>query len=172
MNKIKAFFSNSRSAINVSFIIILIFVGVLLNIRLRAMMYEFSEDQVARQAGIIAEKSSATFKSVMDSLNSRSHALENQEDEIVQRIMGIFTHTQGAVTLGLMTADGSPAFGEPASVTDFPALREAFRGNGAISYNAEKGLLFCYPVFHGENIKYVLYEIYPVQMLRGRFGVH
>ena len=172
MNKIKDIFSNPRSVINVSFIIILVFVGVLLNIRLRAMMYEFSEDQVARQAGIIAENSSAAFSSVMDSLNSRSHALENQDEDIVQRIMEIFTRTQGPVVLGLMTADGSPAFGAPVSVSDFPGLQEAFRGNGAISYNAEKGLLFCYPVFHGENIKYVLYEIYPPQMIRGRFGVH
>ena len=172
MNRLKDIFSNPRSVINVSFIIILIFVGVLLNIRLRALMYEFSEDQVARQAGIISENSSATFGSVMDSLNSRSHALEDQDEEIVQRIMGIFTNSQGAATLGLITADGSPAFGEPVSAADFPALQEAFRGNEAIGYNTEKGLLFCYPVFHEDNIKYVLYELYPTQMLRGRFGVH
>ena len=172
MNKLKTMISNSRSAINISFIIVLIFVGVLLNVRLRTLMYDFSEDQVAQQASIIAEKSSDSFGSVMDSLKSRSNALKDQEDEIVQKIMAIFSRSEGPVTLGLAAADGSAAFGEPVNIADFPAVQEAFRGNPSSCYNADRGLMFCYPVFHGENIKYVLYEIYPPQMLRGRFGVH
>ena len=63
MNKIREIAANPRSVINISFIIVLIFVGIMLNIRLNALMYEFSEGQVARQAEIIAENASASFGS-------------------------------------------------------------------------------------------------------------
>ena len=107
LNKIREIAANPRSAINSSFIIVLIFVGILLNIRLNALMYEFSEGQVARQAEIIAENASASFGSVTASLQSRAGALENQDDEIVQTIMGIFNRTQGGMSLGLTAADSA-----------------------------------------------------------------
>ena len=172
MNKIREIAANPRSVINISFIIVLIFVGIMLNIRLNALMYEFSEGQVARQAEIIAENASASFGSVTASLRSRAGALENQEEEIVLTIMGIFNRTQGGMSLGLTAADGTAVFGMPVSAEDFPAVQDAFRGNGSIGYHPDKGLIFCYPVFNGDNIRYVLYELYPVPMLQGRFGVH
>ena len=44
-----------------SILLALVFVGLLLNSRLKSMLYTFTEGQVARQAQTIAEKTSATL---------------------------------------------------------------------------------------------------------------
>ena len=170
MNKLRSIFSNPRSAINVAFIIILLFVGFMLNTRLRTLMYDFTENQVARQAEVIAEKTSGTLMNEMESLKYRSSVLENRSDGL-EMVMESMTKTGGTLPIGLLTTDGTAVFGESVSPSEFTGIQAAFRGNGTISYNPAKGLLFCYPVFHGENIRYVFYELCPTESIRAKFSV-
>ncbi len=170
MNKIRNILSNPRSAINISFIIILLFVGFMLNSRLRTLMYDFTEEQVARQAEVIAEKTAGTLMTEIETLKYRAHVLENRPDDIYN-VMQSLTETDGTLETGLLATDGTAVFGKSIAASEFTGIQNAFRGSGTISYNSRKGLLFCWPVFHGENIKYVFYELCPTDSIRSKFSV-
>ncbi len=170
MNKLRDILINPRSAINISFIIILLFVGFMLNTRLRTLMYDFTENQVARQAEVIAEKTAGVLMTEMEALKYRSSVIENKDDDI-QQVMQSMSGIGDTLPIGLLATDGSAVFGERISPAEFSGVQSAFRGNGTISYNSKKGLLFCWPVFHGENIKYVMYELCPLESIRARFSV-
>lgn len=170
MNKLKEIFANPRSAVNISFIVVLIFVGVMLNVRLSSLMYSFTEGQVARQAEVIAEKTSGTLMTEIDSLRYRASVIENTEEQL-DKVMESMNTTGGTLSIGLLAIDGTAVFGDRLSPSDFSGIQSTFRGNGSISYNSKIGLLFCWPVYHGENIKYVLYELCPTDMIRARFSV-
>ena len=171
MNKFKEILMNPRSAINLSFILVLLFIGILLNTRLRFLMYEFTEGQVARQAEVIAEKTSATLLNEVQSLRSRSKVIEVQIENTVPEVMQFMARSGGNGSIGLLALDGTAVFGESISTSEFSGIQAAFRGNSTISYNSRIGLLFCNPVYHGENIKYVFYELCPTEIIRERFSV-
>lgn len=171
MNKLRSILANPRSAINISFIIILLFVGFMLNTRLRTLMYDFTENQVARQAEVIAEKTAGTLMNEMESLKYRSSVIESQSDSSIEKVMQSMTQTGGTLPIGLLATDGTAVFGERISASEFTGIQTAFRGNATISYNSRKGILFCYPVFHGDNIKYVFYELCPLDSIRSKFSV-
>ena len=72
---------------------------------------------------------------------------------------------------GLMALNGTAVFGDSLSVRRFDGIQTSFRGYRAITFVPGEGLLFTCPVFHGENVKYVLYRLYPINSLMERFAI-
>ena len=169
LDKIKQIFRTPRVAVNVSFIIVLIFVGLLMNIRLKTLMYSFTERQVARQAEVIGEKVSGTFTNELQELRYRASLIEDRIESL-GTVMESMIRTEDTMSIGLLSTAGT-LYGEEISSADFTGVQSAFRGSGTISYNADKGLLFCWPVYNGENIKYVFYELCPREKIRGKFSI-
>ncbi len=166
VNNIKA----PRTAVNVCFIIVLIFVGILMSSRVQVLLHRFTEGQLSRQAQTIAEKASQVFETELKSLSQKAGAIEhNPEDSSV--VMHSLQPSGAGMRLGLVRIDGTAVYGGDVSVLDFAGLQSSFRGRGMISFSAGKGLLFSYPVFNGPNIKYVLYELCPTDKIGENFSI-
>jgi signal transduction histidine kinase/CheY-like chemotaxis protein len=167
---IKASLTNPRTAVNICFIIVLLFVGLLMNSRIKTLLYGFVEGQVSRQAATVAEKTSSEFKTELMSITYRATVLEQAPDKI-EKVFGAMQRANPDMKIGLLATDGSAVFGSAVSAADFPGIQDSFRGSRVITYNSAKGLLFTCPVFNGNNIKYVFYELCPKANIGRRFSV-
>ena len=161
---------NPRSAVNILFILVLLFVGLLLNSRIKTLLYGFVEGQVARQAATIAEKTAQELNTEILSLRYRASVFEQTPDKL-DRVLRTMTTANTNMKMGILATDGSVVSGEGVYPEDFPGIQSSFRGEGTITYNDKIGLLFTYPIFHGENIRYVLYELCPKDRISTRFGI-
>ncbi|MBQ1548087.1 MAG: response regulator [Lachnospiraceae bacterium] len=74
------------------------------------------------------------------------------------------------VKQGLLESDGKGLYGEDMDLRKYEGIQESFRGNKTISYIKNEGIIFTCPVFHGSNIKYVLYRLYPEDKLEKYFS--
>ncbi|MBP5606269.1 MAG: hypothetical protein J6X60_12145, partial [Ruminiclostridium sp.] len=170
LNNLKASVFNSRTLFSVSFIVFLIFIGIILNIRLKTLLVRFVEGQVARQAATIAEKASETLMTEITNLQYRANSLEQNAD-IIEYIFPAMQEGNSEMKIGLLDTDGSYVIGENFSPADFPVIRSSFRGKGTISYNKDYGLMFSCPVYHGDNIRYVMCELCPNDAINDFFSV-
>ena len=170
MKDLKASLYTPRSAVNICFIIVLLFVGLLLNSRIKTLLYRFVEGQVARQAATIAEKTSEELMSEVVSLSYRSNVFRQNPDHVVE-VFNSMLGVNPSMNIGLIATDGTVVCGYPVSPEDYDGLQDSFRGNGAVTYNPETGLLFSYPVYSGDNIKYVFYELCSKDSIDKRFGI-
>ncbi|MBO6302935.1 MAG: response regulator [Ruminiclostridium sp.] len=170
LSDVKASLYNPRTAVNICFIIVLLFVGMLLSSRIQTLLYRFVEGQVARQAATVAEKASETLNTEILSLSYRAAIVEQNPDRI-DHVFDAMVKVNENMKLGIIATDGTVICGEPVTTREFPGIQSSFRGSGHISYNDKRGLLFSYPVYHGENIKYVMYELCPKGNISRRFGI-
>ncbi|MBP5606169.1 MAG: hypothetical protein J6X60_11630, partial [Ruminiclostridium sp.] len=100
----------------------------------------------------------------------RANSLEQNAD-IIEYIFPAMQEGNSEMKIGLLATDGSYVTGESFSMTDFPAIRSSFRGKSAISYNKDYGLMFSCPVYHGDNIRYVMCELCPNDAIDDFFSV-
>ena len=169
-SKLYQVLSNPRSAVNICFIIVLLFVGLLLNNRIKTLLYRFTEGQVARQAETIAEKTSEEFLTEAVSLGYRAEIIQQNPDRL-DKVFEAMSNANGNMILGLVANDGSLVAGEALPQNEMARLQPSFRGNKVVNYIDGLGMLFSCPVYQSENIKYVLYEICPQDKLGERFSV-
>lgn len=162
------------------FLTVLVIVGALMQFKMREMLNNYMEKQVAIQAGLLAEQ-------IEDRFNAEIAQLEFMAGYIQERGMdheGIWNDTQEAVmsefapltdrehtVMGLLKLDGDAVYGEKLEFSAFSGIQEAFRGTAAVCYNDERGLLFTAPVYSGDNIRYVIYKLYDKSLLVEEFGV-
>ena len=170
IDNLKTSLYNPRSAVNIVFIIVLLAVGFLLNSRIKTLLYGFVEGQISRQAATIAEKTSNELNTEILSITYRSAVFQQAPDK-ADKAYEAMVYAKPDVRIGVLATDGSAVFGEKISAADFPGIQDSFRGNKVISYNATKGLLFTCPIYNGENIKYVFYELCPKALITKRFAV-
>ena len=170
IDNLKTSLYNPRSAVNIVFIIVLLAVGFLLNSRIKTLLYGFVEGQISRQAATIAEKTSNELNTEILSITYRSAVFQQAPDK-ADKAYEAMVYAKPDVRIGVLATDGSAVFGEKISAADFPGIQDSFRGNKVISYNATKGLLFTCPIYNGENIKYVFYELCPKALISKRFAV-
>lgn len=161
---------NTRAAVNICFIVVLIFVGLLLNSRIKTLLYRFTEGQVARQAATVAESASAVFDAEYTKIEYRSSVMDKNVDTIVH-VLESMQLSEPDIEMGLLDINGNAVFGKAYLPSEFECIRSSFRGNTAVSYSKEHGLLFSTPVYNGNNIKYVLYELCPTDKIVKYFGV-
>ena len=161
---------NIRTGVGVAcLILIMLIIGSLLGMKMKHLLNDHMENQVTEQAMQIAKQVDQIIRIQFIQLNNIAHVLENSPSgpETVLRTM---EQEQGGITVGVLQLDGSALFGPPIDVASFKGIRESFRGNEAVSYVEGEGLMFSVPVYHGENIKYVLYKIYAESVLKDTFS--
>jgi len=81
----------------------------------------------------------------------------------------IFTKEEG-VSYGVMRIDGSAAYGESLSFSDYDGFFSAVRGTPSVSINGGS-TLFAAPVYSGSNVKYVLYKLYDNAVLEKKINL-
>ncbi|MBQ5318577.1 MAG: response regulator [Oscillospiraceae bacterium] len=99
---------------------------------------------------------------------SVDNILENELDTLAEAAVLVDIETgklndifakQDGVSYGVMRIDGSAAYGESLSFSDYDGFFQAVRGNPSVSISGDT-ILFAVPVYSGSNVKYALYKLY------------
>ena len=152
------------------FLMIMIVVGILLDGKMSELLDVYLKNQVAQQTGILAEIAQEKLNSEIETLEEMSEYIGKNEDH-KEVVVNTFGHSGDGTMVGIMDIMGNAVCGELLSMEEFPAIHESIHGYNAVSYNKDRGLLFAVPVYHGDNIKYVLYKLFDKEILAERFGV-
>lgn len=168
----RAWINKNKKIVAGIFIFIVIFgvVGILMQSKMRTLLNYYVEQQTLRQAELLAQMTEKQFKSELRQLQWTADYLQNNEvnrQEIVDTFVGNAEH----ISVGLLEMNGNAVCGEPLDFLAFSGLRQSFRGENAVSYCHEQGLLFTVPVYRGRNVRYVLYKLYDETSLYEEFGL-
>ncbi len=147
----------------------LILVGVLLKNRMELLLDAYTENQTERQAESYAMLAAARLQTGVDDLRHIAIGIE-EEPEQLENVLSVLA-SDDEIRQGLLTIDGEALYGDALSAMEFEGIQSSFRGNTSITFVEGKGLLFTCPVFHGLNVKYVLYRLYPTSAIREMFAI-
>ena len=151
------------------FCVLLIFVGVMFNVRVDELLTAYTEKQTKRQAETLAEKAAETLGTELKTLAYIASKIEANPEEVGELIPLLFNDK--GIRQGLLAIDGHAVYGDALSLHTYSGIKTAFRGLSAITFAKDEGLLFTYPVFHSKNVKYVLYRLYPIKSIAERFSI-
>ena len=151
------------------FCVLLIVVGVMFNVRVGELLTAYTENQTERQAETLAEKAAETLGTELKSLAYIASKIEANPEEVGELVPLLFN--ERGIRQGLLAIDGHAVYGDALSLRTYSGIKTAFRGVSAITFAKEEGLLFTYPVFHGKNVKYVIYRLYPLKSIAERFSI-
>lgn len=149
------------------FALVIASVGALMQFRLREMLVNYMEKQVAQQAESFAGKCSTQISMEFRRLKSLSSYIEWEEldEESLARMERAFGISGDQIQYGILAVGGNVIYGEAIDYKEFSGVQESFRGNDAISYSEDNGMLLSVPVYSGKNIKYVLYERFDPKLI-------
>lgn len=140
-----------------AFVAVLVLVGILMHIKLRALLRAHIERQVANQAKVSAQVTKENLVSELEKLESISDMMEDKE-QFMGTLFEMVRTENATGAFGILELDGECVYGDAMDMTGFTCVREAFRGNRDISYKKGAGMMFAVPVYHNGNVKYVLYR--------------
>ena len=153
----------------VGFALVLLLVGGLFQNRMEDLLSAYTESQTRRQAETLATQAAEKLGTELENLAYVANKIEAHPEAVAQ-IMPLI-HDEAGVRQGLLNIEGQAVFGDAISPRIYSGIQTAFRGKSDITFEAGQGLLFTYPVFHGKNIKYVLYRQYPLGAIADRFSI-
>ena len=150
--------------------LLLIFLsGIFIQQRIVNMLNKAAELSVARQTEDISLLAGERFHRFMTPLQTAAHHLANHEQD-KENVLQMLSMQNPQGQVGLMDFEHH-TIGRFLSSTAFPRLQLAFHGNTIIDYNPDIGILLATPVFYGDNVRYVLYQVYPLEMLPKLFAL-
>ena len=150
--------------------IIILGVGVLMSVRLKSLMRNYTEKQVAEQARTLAALSAEQFELEIYNLETIAECVKSNPKEI-SNYLEISVGDEENVTMGVLRLDGTAFLGKPLSFSDFTGIQQSFRGHSSVCYKKGQGVLFTSPVFDEENVEFVLYKLYDESVLLSKFGI-
>ncbi|MBO6291043.1 MAG: response regulator [Selenomonas sp.] len=151
------------------FAAIMLVVGVLFQQRMSELLIHYTENQTKRQAETLAIQAAEKLGAELENLGYIASKIEANPEEM-ERLMPLVFNEAG-LKQGLLAIDGRAVFGDSLSLYTYDGIQTSVRGEKAITFVQDRGILFTCPVFHGKNIKYVLYRLYPPETLRERFSI-
>ena len=152
------------------FIVIFGIVGILMYNKMRTLLNYYVERQTAQQAELLAQTTEKQFAAELRQLTWTADYIQDHETQR-QDIVNTFVDNEEGILVGLLEMDGNAVCGETLDFLMFDGIRQSFRGEDAVSYSKEKGLLFTVPVYRGRNVRYVLYKLYDEGLLYDKFGL-
>ncbi len=168
MNKKKFPVENRTIVVLAFFAAALLLIGLVLRSRIGVLAVSYTEGQTEKQAQAYALVMSEKLGTEIENLEYISNVLEKSLDNIDDLMPRIYA--QPGIKQGLIGIDGEALYGEKVDAGVYEGIQDSFRGNPAISYVEDEGLLFTCPVFHGPNIRYVLYRLCPYEILDEYFA--
>ena len=151
------------------FALVLLMVAMLFQGRIGELLTDYTEHQTRRQAEAMAGQAAEKLGAELDNLAYVASRIEYNPEEI-ERFMPSISDDAG-IRHGLIALDGRAIYENGLSPRMDDGIQTAFRGNRAVTFIHKQGLLFTCPVFHGRNIKYVLYRFYPLDTVLNRFSM-
>lgn len=124
------------------------------------------ETHVAGYARMAAESLHEAFENELDTLDELTALVDIETGELDD----IFNKQEG-ISYGVMRIDGTSAYGEAMSFSDYDGFIESVKGNTAVSVNGDK-VLFTVPVCSSEhNVRFVLYKLYDNKVLQEKINL-
>lgn len=123
------------------------------------------ESHVSGYSRMAAQVVEGSFKNELEILSDATAYVDPESGELND----IFNKQEG-VSYGVMRIDGSAAYGEALSFSDYDGFFQAVRGNASVSVTAEN-VLFAVPVYSGSNVKFVLYKLYDNDVLEKKINL-
>ncbi|MBE5941485.1 MAG: response regulator [Lachnospiraceae bacterium] len=148
---------------------VMIIVGSLLGMKLNEMLIGHMEKQVTEQSSLLSEQIEQVIEMQFVQLNNIATAISSNQDNPQQVLMALKLEQEG-ITIGVLKLDGSVLAGASLDVNAYEGIKRSFRGEDAVSYAEGKGMVFSVPVYHGQNVKYVLFKKYDEAVLEKTFG--
>ena len=152
------------------FVAILVVAGILMHDKMKELLNYYVEQQAVRQGELLAGMTEDQFEEQLRQLQRVADYMQYHE-EARQDIIDTFVTQNEHVLAGLLETDGNAVYGEALDFLAFSGIRQSFRGESAVSYSSERGLLFTVPVYRDKNVRYVLYKLYDVNLLYDQFGI-
>ncbi len=152
------------------FIFVFVVAGFLLNSRLTHIIRDYIDSQVCEQADYVAAAVSEELFRETDKLRYISKVVESHgsaDKHVLDAVRSDSKHQ----SMGLQALGGNAISGEALDVTVFSGIQDAFRGNTAMNFVKNEGLLFTCPVYNKKNVKYVVYELFDDYGLRENFSI-
>ena len=150
------------------FLLLLTIVGFLLQVKIRSMIVSYAETQVAAQSNSIAQRLDDQLADELNSLQLTADTVAKTSGE-----GGVWKNLsvdeEDGVRMGVLKHHGEALVGQSMSVTAWQGIVQSFQGHPAISYEQGQGMLFTVPVYHGQNVKYVLYRWYSEESIIKNF---
>ena len=151
-------------------LLVLVLIGVFLYVRVNGFLDIYMEVQGEKQAETLAELSQRQFQVELAALYTVASELTRIEGMRADALRAIQDADYDG-RIGVQRIDGRPFYGEAYGIEDFPCIERAVHGENAISYREGKGLMFCVPAYREGNVAFVVYRLYPEEILTERFGV-
>lgn len=152
----------------VLFVAIFIIVGFLMQNKMQELLYDHVGNQVTMQMKTMADLTNVCLQSELDELEAIAGYIEQTKD--VSNVWEKIEKDEMA-EFGIMALDGTALWGKELKFSEYSGIKDSFRGNRAISYKKDGGLLFTVPVFNGNNVKYVVYKLYDGEVLAETFNM-
>lgn len=150
--------------------VIMFGVGGLMSVRLKSLMQNYTEKQVAEQARTLASLSAEQFELEIHNLENIAKCVKSNPKEI-ENYLDMSIGDEENVTMGVLRLDGTAYLGETLNFSDFPGIQKSFRGHSSVCYKKGQGVLFTSPVYDEKNVEFVLYKLYDESVLISKFGI-
>ncbi len=154
------------------FILLPLVIGFIMYGRVVSALHAYTEEQVRAQGDNLQ-------RLVSQQLSNRLQELERvagyfRDGSVPEERMGnsagrLLSH-DGDPSIGILRLNGEPVSGQALRPSEYPAIRNTFRGKSMVRYRKKEGLLFTTPIYNNGNIKYALYEFYNEDRLFANFG--
>ncbi len=146
----------------------LIVVLFALTSRLERLLTSYTERQTEKQTVVFSLLMGEKLNTEIENLSYIASKLEGSLDDLDDIMPRIYSDS--GVKQGVLSLDGEALYGEALDAWVYKGIQSSFRGNKAITFVEGEGLLFSCPVFHGPNIRYVLYRLCPASALEEYFA--
>ncbi|MBO4415574.1 MAG: response regulator [Lachnospiraceae bacterium] len=150
------------------FAVALLIIGMVLRTRMGLFLQSYTEDQTRKQAETYALLMSEKFNTELENLEYIAGILEPAIDFAEEILPHVYS--ESGVKHGLINIDGEVVCGACLDTAEFSGIQTSLRGERAITYVENKGLLFTCPVFNGPNVRYVLYRLFPEDALEKQYS--
>ncbi len=168
LNDKKMFKEKRGFIVIIIFLMLLLVVGIFLGMRLNRLVVRFVENNVEINAAHLAD----TFKEQLDAdfreMTAISKCIE-KDYSVKDRLIYNSSVSGFKSVMGLIDINGEAVCGTPLDKSLYLGVQESLRGYKKVIYNKNEGILITVPVFNNENVKYVLYRLYPNREITERF---
>ncbi|MBQ9275609.1 MAG: Hpt domain-containing protein [Succinivibrio sp.] len=147
--------------------LVLSVVAALLITRVNSYINSYLLNQVAAQAESYTVSVQESLQKALSNL-----AVTGEKLPILDEVTSAaeFLQSGGSFTTGLQDAEDHSATRRLLPRGEYPEINSAFKGNSAVGYHRETGLLFAVPVYNGSSaVKFVLYGHYAAPAERNIF---
>lgn len=121
------------------------------------------------QSRVVADSIGDCLASELEQLESVSTGIAMGGD--IKTCVSQLEELKSGISYGVIKADGSHVCGLEISTEEYPAVLDSFNGTCNVCYGKESDFLFSVPIYIGNKVEYVLYELYDSEKLIEKLNV-